>query len=88
MRTDLYMKLHTELGRLCQHTENSTDDDEFPIHLFNYPCLYTAKYEKHAHIRALKISDAAARLKQSKFLYCKRQVRILMCVVMPNTTSN
>ena len=24
-----------------QHTENITDDDvdEFPIHLFNYPCL-------------------------------------------------
>ena len=21
-----------------QHTENITDDDEFPIHLFNYPC--------------------------------------------------
>ena len=20
-----------------QHTENITDDDEFPIHLFNYP---------------------------------------------------
>ena len=22
-----------------QHTENITDDDEFPIHLFNYPWL-------------------------------------------------
>ena len=23
-----------------QHTENITDDDEFPIHLFNYPWCY------------------------------------------------
>ena len=23
-----------------QHTENITDDDEFPIHLFNYPWFH------------------------------------------------
>ena len=30
-----------------QHTENITDDDECPIHLFNYPCckLYSGTVE-------------------------------------------
>ena len=32
-----------------QHTENITDDDECPIHLFNYPCYQQADIRMHSY---------------------------------------
>ena len=35
---DLVMSRFATRFKHRQHTENITDDDECPIHLFNYPC--------------------------------------------------
>ena len=39
-----------------QHTENITDDDECPIHLFNYPCCHRADIGMRSH-RFFQVND-------------------------------
>ena len=62
-----------------QHTENITDDDECPIHLFNYPWLHVAGPEVHEvfetlnktgddYATALKELDASSKHKRTSHL--------------------
>ena len=40
-----------------QHTENITDDDEFPIHLFNYPWFAQGLNSKNFQQEKSSVND-------------------------------